>query len=104
MSDYISREVAIETVCYNCPEANICGGSCDDTDRLRSIPAADVREVRRGKWLSMEGKETVVSMKYGKPQESCKCSVCGEWLAASDEYAVMGNFCPNCGALMEEQT
>lgn len=34
------------------------------------------------------------------PADSCKCSNCGEWLVASDEYCVKGNFCPICGADM----
>ena len=48
MSDYIERESAIKEICFNCSEKNICGGVCDDTDRLRSIPAADVRPVPEG--------------------------------------------------------
>lgn len=31
------------------------------------------------------------------------CSVCGDWLSASDEYLVKGNYCPNCGAKMENK-
>ena len=34
------------------------------------------------------------------PAYSCYCSVCGDWLTASDEYPAKGNFCPNCGATM----
>lgn len=47
MTDYISRKAALEAVCFNCSERNICGGSCDDTDRIKAIPAADVRPVVR---------------------------------------------------------
>lgn len=43
--DYISRRAALEATCFNCSEKDICDGACDDTDRLRAIPAADVRPV-----------------------------------------------------------
>ena len=62
--------------------------------------AADVRPVVRGKWISNDDGETIIKLKYGEPQGSCFCSVCHEWLVASDEYDVKGNFCPNCGADM----
>ena len=42
MTEYIEREAAIKATCCNCTEKNICGGSCDDTDRIRAIPSADV--------------------------------------------------------------
>ena len=31
----------------------------------------------------------------------CLCSNCGAVLIASDEYAVKGRYCPNCGAKMD---
>lgn len=69
---------------------------------LEEVPAADFRPVVRGKWISTIDGKTHVKMAHGEPMNSCRCSVCGEWLVASDEYAVKGNFCPNCGAIMEE--
>ena len=105
MSDYISREVAIETVCYNCPEANICGGSCDDTDRLRSIPAADVREARRGHWVKARGSWCTPG---GDPV--WECSECGKGRHVYGiEHGTYGAdvadgqwvSCPNCGCKMD---
>lgn len=108
MSDYISREAALMLVCAYCSEHKRDGSPCDsrclDYKNILEFPAADVREVKRGKWLSWDGTETVVKMIHGETSGSCKCSVCGEWLTASDEYAIIGKFCPNCGAMMEEQT
>ena len=57
---------------------------------LMSIPAADVVERKRGKWI-------VLNDEY---IDNCKCSECG-----CIEYFNKGwkrfNFCPNCGAEME---
>lgn len=72
---------------------------------VRTLPAADVVEVRHGRWISdSPGKRfgTVVRLdKDGCPVGSCHCSECGEWLTASDEYPVIGYYCPNCGARMD---
>ena len=61
---------------------------------LRDAPTI---ERKTGKWISDTDDEPVV-IKDGFPDKSCYCSECREWLVASDEYAVKGNFCPNCGS------
>lgn len=53
------------------------GFPCDDY-----IPAADVQEVKHGKWESVQ---------YG-----CVCSVCGK---RKEQFS--DNFCANCGAKMK---
>lgn len=60
--------------------------------------APTIEERKKGKWLSEDG--APIAMKNGCPVRSCYCSECGEWLTASDEYYVKGNFCPNCSADM----
>ena len=50
------------------------------------IPAADVRPVVRGKWIDHQGGRWIYA----------KCSECGT------VHDVKSNFCPNCGAMMEE--
>lgn len=67
---------------------------CAITERLKELPSAE----RRGKWVSDWNRE--IKMVDGCPDGSCHCSNCGEWLVASDEYAVKGIYCPNCGARM----
>lgn len=74
---------------------------------VRAVPAADVVEVVHGEWWStpIENKEAGHKVKWDYrypdcPAESCYCSICGDWLTASDEYPVIGKFCPNCGADM----
>lgn len=66
------------------------------------IPAADVAPVVHGRWESDHG-IPIQWDKYnpGCPAGSSYCSVCGEWLTASDEYASVGRYCPNCGAKMD---
>ena len=95
MSDYISRALALD----------LCPNIAEET--LKRIPAADVRAAVRGKWICDHpgknfGKEVRLD-KDGCPVTSCHCSVCGEWLTASDEYPAKGSFCPNCGADMREK-
>lgn len=53
----------------------------------------------KGEWISV-ATGNAIQLKDGYTTESVKCSVCDEWLTASDEYACCGSFCPNCGADM----
>ena len=97
MSDYISREAAIEKLrkaadCANCDvgAGGLCG-FCDIENAARSIngiPAADVEPVRHGRW----GK------KQGGFWEFAACSLCGE---KTPTVGIIPNFCPNCGAKMD---
>ncbi len=65
-------------------------------------PTVDAEPVRHGRWLDEKtGDPVLFDKKDGCPERSCKCSLCGEWLTASDEYPVTGNYCPNCGAKMD---
>ena len=63
MSDYVSREAAIEKIrmagCTDCGGSSdtICG-FCDFDNAIRLIkrlPAADVEPVRNGRWVNMGG-------------------------------------------------
>ena len=109
MTDYISRKAAIEAVKN---ERNYTGKYSFEEEHAWSvgfqqgitfalsdicaIPAADVREVKRGKWLLEREPD-------GTPY-CFHCSVC------DDDFSIIGittkyNFCPNCGSAMrEEQT
>ena len=85
------------------------------TNGSRLIPSFRVKQmmehyaqVRHGRWLDRPKNQGLkdeeigtVGMVAGEPWSSCYCSECGEWLVASDEYAVKGNYCPNCGAKMD---
>ena len=71
---------------------------------LFGLKAADVVEVRHGRWVN-ENKNPVPWDECNSkcPSHSAYCSECGEWLTASDEYPVTGLYCPNCGALMDKE-
>lgn len=59
-------------------------------------------EKMRGEWIDADGEKVPVD-KYGQPFGWAKCSACGEYLTASDEYPCIGHFCPNCGAPMTDK-
>lgn len=68
---------------------------------LRPVTREQVEKVR-GEWIDIDGEKVPVD-KYGQPFGWAKCSACGEYLTASDEYPCIGNFCPNCGAPMTDK-
>lgn len=101
MAEYIDREIAKGSLRMNqhrftcADEANGFGSVRWSEDviyaeaaqkAIDTIPSADVVEVRHGKWVNGE------------------CSECGGdapfWPMATTYYR--SNFCPNCGARMEE--
>ena len=105
--DYISREAAIEAIeetdwyHQNKNKDMVHGANSlehqawykeqDVFAALKSIPAADVREMKRGKWENIE------------PNFMAKCSNCRHYYISRDEKYEF-HYCPNCGAdMMEEQ-
>ena len=95
MSDCIEREAAIKAVCDCMPHTcslDDCSHGCQGVAALDSVPAADVRPVVRGKWISHD----FVAMGEGRYTGSVECSACGRFLPLPE------NFCPNCGAMMED--
>ena len=58
-------------------------------DEIINFPAADVVEVRHGKWIN-ERQEGLSSF-------SAECSLCGKRTLAYFHYF----YCPNCGAVMD---
>ena len=109
MAEYIEREAAIESFRKNLDGGYVLTNDAQTTHILRSIPAADVRPVVRGKWEEVEVSyiedmydkgnlpETIVSM---------YCPICERyhtevyWYGNPTENI---NFCPNCGADMRPQ-
>lgn len=63
-------------------------GDCEDFEGLL------LNSVKRGRWLF---KTNAFTMKDGSQFAGYKCSECGNAVWHG------GNYCPNCGAKMEEQ-
>lgn len=65
----------------------------EEFQKILALPAADVRENRRGKWI-----------RIGFFGRAFKCNLCGNILDFDGVNAGRGdaNFCPNCGADMRE--
>ena len=91
MPDYISREAAIKRFNFavlDClgMEPTIRAG--DIIKALESLPAADVRPVVRGKWRL-----------YSPLTDTYECDKCGYQVV---DESFRTNFCPYCGASMED--
>ena len=87
MDEYISRHSMIKTVLslFITEDEKLL-----IINRLKSIPAADVRPVVRGAWIPGT---------YEKPFECSACHTRYYW--CTRKYA--SNFCPNCGADMRQE-
>ena len=87
MKEYIERAAAIEAIRkYQYPYGV--------EFLLSNIPAADVVEVRHGRWLTTDAYP-----------HHLYCSVCYKTYAKNakwvNELDLPTNYCPNCGALMD---
>lgn len=103
MSDYISRQAAIEAMIEDKIQTKIYitltaerdfevfNGACDrHAKMLKELPSAQP-ERKKGKWIEVDDYYNRISG---------RCSVCG-WESHLYEDDVVGmNFCPNCGADM----
>jgi hypothetical protein len=91
MDDYISREAAISKILSDPTDAHYPSWYAE---KLKQIPAADVRPAVHGKWKKrMEEKETPY---YKSFTPIWSCSECGTEYDPS--LCMTINFCPNCGA------
>jgi hypothetical protein len=88
MTDYISREAAIDEVLMGNIDKDF--PRMDIAARLHDIPAADVAPVVRGKWFY--GGQKVLNETF----PVYICSNCKKAIPA--EWERKCNFCPNCGA------
>lgn len=101
MPDYISREVAIDDISSRLNLTDLEGNPINAKDirayvaeLINHVPAADVREVKRGKWEHDEIGADI-------------CSVCQNYAFESSTHHLCGwepNYCPNCGADMRGES
>ena len=99
MNDLISRKAAlgalngIRSIRTNHDGARgVWINLLDATDGIERVPAVEAETVRRGKWE----KRTYWIGSFGENQ--MVCSECGKKYGFHAPY----NYCPNCGAKMEE--
>lgn len=124
MAEYIDRGALIawveETYCKPCEKArqdykHARCGSCQYGDMIQDIetrPAANVRPVVRGIWLTQEymygdtdvGIEDSWIERRAEYGDAAYCSICGKnaKLDGAEEYALT-DYCPNCGADMRTE-
>lgn len=126
MAEYIEREAAIDeiesTTWYHisCQKKLVEGAACeadalykatDIYNVIKSVPTADVAEVRHGEWLEDEYNETVYCSEC--KEEALYKSIFEEqfdydWEENLIPYGyeehreyIRTNYCPNCGAKMD---
>ena len=95
MAEYIKREDAINLLWLYADES--CASVVSD---FESLPAADVAEVRHGRWIEDERTYPGPGLKNNL------CSVCGEIAGSWKEGLEPGRkwaYCPNCGARMGKE-
>lgn len=114
MTEYIERNELIATIkrelakssstIYVCEDGTVIHTDVgyveewldDYTEVLKSRPAADVVEVKRGRWID------VPYAYFGAKRYMCdQCSEDEYWEGRF--HIVKENFCPNCGADMREE-
>lgn len=81
-----------EAPCKSC-------GIHDMLEEVEDYPAADVRPVVRGKWI---GYLECLKFTNAYSDDHIVCSACEECFSILDNDCERFNYCPNCGAKMEE--
>ena len=93
--DYIKRSDAVSAFCGDCLGTEACGmigGPCDEVEKIKAIPVADVEKVKHGHWIPINRINPAWGQ-FGIAQH--KCSECGS------EEVIARKRCPECGAKME---
>lgn len=107
MAEYIERETAIDVIMSEPTDAHYPSWYAD---KIEQIPVADVAPVRHGQWEWFE--EWFPST----PDHPTECEDCG-WRCSECKTALedivsgywddiiepMINYCPNCGAKMDDE-
>lgn len=100
--DYIKRSDAVFALCGDCLGTEACGmigDPCDEVEKIKAIPAADVEPKRKtGQWSVIKGK-----IRRDIDRRIVRCTLCGNYLGMESVNCGRGdaNYCPNCGAKMD---
>lgn len=97
MSDLISREQAIKSICEDgtwlerqgCVDITMAERKQRDVDILQALPSAEPVQ-KTGKWINVNADKWNVCYVL-------KCSACG---VIDNRMYRTDNYCPNCGARM----
>ena len=112
MKECIEKTAALDICQKEYEERLRMADYCGDTvawnigGAIKSIPTADVVEVRHGRWIPSESDfdddDTLFDV-----EDWCdwQCSVCREDICYEDpmERRFLPKFCPNCGARMDKE-
>lgn len=95
MKEYIEREAALDIAAEWCPDDDGSVGKTGDLremlDELEAIPAADVVEVKHGRWIN------IVHAIVDTTGYCDKCHSQSVWRTRDMAYEI----CPRCGARMD---
>ena len=101
MAEYIEREAAYREICADDTLSGYEKAYCSEL--IRNIPAADVAQVRHGRWECVyddstgETDITCYHCKNTRTVNGCFVSTDGKSCYFEDDY------CPNCGAKMDQE-
>lgn len=98
MAEYIERAAVAKMLedAQLISDGEYCGYCTEDVS-LNSIPAADVAEVRHGRWIP-EARESVSKRNRLIEYRVYSCSICGR-----SNGRVKKRYCPNCGSRMDKE-
>ena len=97
MAEYIEREAFLKSVLTAGIGKTIVEYSESDIGyMIRKQPAADVAEVKHGKWIEVQ-KENI----WNDIVPVLECSACGKYTVGTRGIMTKSNYCPNCGAKMD---
>lgn len=99
MKKHEPKYIEVEGIMRACYDSFLKTGNKAYSDIIalaEAVPAADVQEVKHGRWIKNDGR-------YG-----WHCSVCGEddlyafaWNCDTGENELQDRYCPNCGSRMD---
>ena len=101
MTEYIERAAAMDAILgLTIADPAVAQYADAVCYHLQNLPAADVVEVRHGRWIEDERTYPGPGLKNNL------CSVCGEIAGSWKEGLEPGRkwaYCPNCGARMDKE-
>lgn len=101
MKEYIEKDAALkgQVPHYSTNGVEIIEGKAIPVEYIENLPAADVVEVRKAKWIT--GNENPRT--YGRIRAMCgRCGAFAlyEFVNVGSFKECLSNYCPNCGAKM----